>query len=280
MRTDSNDIPKLPELGLVNIDTDKEWERFCANVGIKPREPKVFSLKSTLKIAASVALVLGLSFFAYRMTDRTQQNIFTAQNSAVEAVVENSTQISLNKNSSVVCTKENDGLFSVELKGEAYFDVEKNPNRVFQILTGDITVTVKGTSFDICEENSKTVVTVTSGNVEVKSNLTGKIVCNLTKGKQLVCSKDGLMQVSEAENFNSIAWKLKKFDFREAKLSDIMFQLSRAYGFDYRFEDAELQNEVMTGSFDNQSLDAVLNVIGQALDVKIVKTEGSVKIGK
>lgn len=260
-------IPEIPDLKLLDIDVNKEWEKFSARAGIK-NEPKIFRLGYLMKIAAAVVVVLGVSFTIYRFgKDGLRTETFAAENKTIETVVENSTKISLNKNSGVVCT-EGDGVYDVELKGQAYFEVEKNSKREFRVKTSDVTVIVRGTSFDVCESGGTTVVTVTSGNVEVRNN-NGDVRNNLTKGKQLVCRENGEMEVFDLENFNSIAWKLKKLEFKNTPLKDVMSQLSGVYGFEYCFEDSATAKIPLTGEFDNQCLKSVLTVLEQTLDIKI-----------
>lgn len=276
---DLNNIPKISDLRLLEIDTDAEWKRFKDEAGIK--EPKVFRLAAALKAAAAVVLIAGASLLAYNSLSKPHQETYAAQSQMVEATVEKSTHISINKNSQIVCTDETDGIYNVKLKGEAYFDVEKNPKRSFQIETEDVTVIVHGTSFDICEEESQTVVTVTSGNVEVRNNKSGEAITDITKNKQLVCKKNGEMQVSEISNLNNIAWKLKQFKFENSKISDVIAQLSKVYDFKYTFASNDIKNATLTGSFDNQNIQSIFNVLEQTLDIKIEKTgNGEIKIGR
>ena len=104
--------------------------------------------------------------------------------------------------------------------------------------------------------------------MEVRNN-NGDVRNNLTKGKQLVCRENGEMEVFDLENFNSIAWKLKKLEFKNTPLKDVMSQLSGVYGFEYCFEDSATAKIPLTGEFDNQCLKSVLTVLEQTLDIKI-----------
>lgn len=223
----NNDIPDISDIRLLDIDTDAEWMKFKSAAGIS--EPKVFSLRDIFKVAASVILIAGAGLLAFSYMGGPKEEIYASADEAIETVIETETRISLNKNSSITCTdNRSNGEYTVALSGEAYFDVEKNPERSFRISTQDLTVTVHGTSFDICESSDGTTVTVTSGNVEVKSNSTGDKVANVTKGGKVTCGKDGRIELSEVCNFNSIAWKLKKLEFCDTPMSEIMDQLSKA----------------------------------------------------
>ncbi len=274
---DLDSIPKIEDLSILDINVDKEWERFAKNVGLK-KEAKIINLSAFMKIAAAVLIVLGVGFSVYKFTLKPITQTFVSLDSQVETIVENSTKISLNKNSSVTCKQENN-VFVANLKGQAYFDVEKNPKREFRVKTSNATVIVHGTSFDVCEKNGSTIVTVTSGNVSVKNDL-GNEINNLTIGKQLVCFSNGEMKVSEVENFNSLAWKLGKLEFKNTPMKVVVNQLSKLYDFEYCFESDDIANMPITGEFENQSLESVLSVLEQTLDVNIVKESQYYKFKK
>jgi ferric-dicitrate binding protein FerR (iron transport regulator) len=275
----NNDIPKISDLRLLDIDVDREWAKFSANAGIK--EGKVFRLSTFWKAAASIVLIIGAGLIAYSHLSTPKTETHVASQEAIEATVETSTQISLNRNSRITCTdNRKNGSYNVHLEGEAYFDVEKNPQRTFLIDTKNVTVTVRGTSFDVCEESDKTTVTVTSGNVEVTNHADNQTIGNLTRGKQLVCHADGKMEVSDVDNFNCIAWKLRKLEFNDQTVEEIMQQLTKAYNIRYQIAD-DVRDAKLTGTFEQQDVEAVLNVIAQALDLSIAQdTDGTWQIGK
>ena len=62
----------------------------------------------------------------------------------------------------------NFGKRQIQLDGEAFFDVTKNPQKPFTILTKNTATTVLGTSFNIKNEATKTIVTVFTGTGSVK----------------------------------------------------------------------------------------------------------------
>lgn len=264
-------IPEISDPALLDIDTDAEWERLSAQLGFK-KKGRILKFDLLIKIAAAILIVAATSVFVYNNTGKNNTQTFAAINAPVETTVETSTHISINRNSSVVCSNADKDKFSVELKGEAYFDVEKNPERTFEINTHDIKVIVHGTSFNICEQEGTTTVTVTSGVVEVISNKDGKSV-TITKDEQLTCDNQGQFQVENVDNYNNIAWKLKDFKFNDVELGEIMQQLARAYGFSYTFENPEAAQNRISGSFSNQEAESVITILSQALDnIAIEKT--------
>lgn len=278
-RENKHEIPGLSDLRLLDIDVNAEWSRFRSDAGLS--QGKTIRLGMLWKMAASVILIAGASIMAYKTFSAPRAEHFVADSQAIEATVETSTQISLNHDSQITCTDERaDGKYNVRLSGEAYFDVEKNPERTFMITTDNAMVTVHGTSFNVCDADGATTVTVTSGNVEVTSSSTGESVKDLTKGKQIICHSDGKMEVRDVDNFNCIAWKLKKLVFNNNTMSEIMEQLKNAYNISYRFSNPKMAGATLTGTFDNQSLESVITVLEQTLDISITKQGDCYVIGQ
>ena len=87
-------------------------------------------------------------------------------------------------------------------------------------------------------------------------------------------------KVSEVENFNSLAWKLGKLEFKNTPMKVVVNQLSKLYDFEYCFESDDIANMPITGEFENQSLESVLSVLEQTLEVNIVKESQYYKFKK
>ena len=258
------EIPEISDARLLDIDTDAEWDKLSSQLGFK-RKTKILRLDLLIKIAAALVVILAISVFVISNGKKQGTATYTAQNTPVETVVEHSTQISINRNSTIVCDNSAKGKFSVDLQGEAYFDVEKNPERTFEINTQSVKVIVHGTSFNVCEKAGATTVTVTSGIVEVVSKKDNKSV-KITKDEELTYSPKAGFEVKTVDNFNNIAWKLKEFKFDNTKLGDIMEQLANAYGFSYSIENQECENLTISGSFSNQKLESIISVLNQTFD--------------
>lgn len=269
------EIPELPDKDLLDIDVDKEWEMCAANVGINTKKGKVLKLNSLLKIAAAVVLTAGVSWFIIN-NDNNNEQTFASAETLTEATVENSTLISINKNSKIVCSQKK-GEFNVKLQGEAYFDVEKNPARKFKISAGEATIVVHGTSFNVCQNVEKTVVSVNTGEVEVINNQTGESQ-KITRGQQIVCSGNTLQKTLNTAN--CMAWKSKKFEFNNSPISDVMDDLSKVYGFKYTFADNGLKGYKLSSTFENQDINAIFHIMQETLDVEISLQENGVYIIK
>lgn len=136
---------------------------------------------------------------------------------------------------------------SVEVSGEAYFEVQKDPSKPFRVLvSGKGTVEVLGTHFNISSyaDEANTHVTLLEGSVRVLlPNPSDKV-----PGKNIVIEPGQQAFYPNNESFNSLsvkeqvdlnavmAWKNGYFNFDHTDLSGVMRQLSRWYNIKVRYD--------------------------------------------
>ncbi len=128
---------------------------------------------------------------------------------------------------------------TVTLTGEGYFEVAKDKDHVFQVVTGEQVIDVLGTSFNVnCyadEENIKT--TLLEGKVRVQA---GSGVTKVEVGQQAVWdrSSGGLRVADHADLEQAIAWKNGYFQLSDADIRTIMRQVARWYDVEVVYEGA------------------------------------------
>lgn len=125
----------------------------------------------------------------------------------------------------------------VEVTGEAYFEVAKDPNRPFKVKVNEETeIEVLGTHFNINSYNNEESINTTllEGSVLVK-NSSGKLV--LKPGQQArVAGSEKIKLVSDVDVEKVMAWKDGVFNFQDATLQEVMRQLERWYDIDVVYE--------------------------------------------
>jgi ferric-dicitrate binding protein FerR (iron transport regulator) len=147
----------------------------------------------------------------------------------------------------------------VELTGEAYFEVAKNPSKPFTVNVNALNVKVLGTHFNINayadEDNIKTtllegLVQLTSGNSH-----------NLLKPDEQGIVKGNNIRVVEVDAERAVAWKNGFFDFNRASIRDIMKQLSRWYNIEVAYN-GKISDDEFVGRIErNVKLSQVLHVL-------------------
>lgn len=128
---------------------------------------------------------------------------------------------------------------TVELQGEAYFEVAANATQPFRVKTAAQEIHVLGTSFNINAYTNEayTVTTLVSGRVKVNTPEKDASVV-LEPGQQAIAAHAGSQQLTVARTFapDVIAWKNELFLFDNADLETVMRCLERWYDIEVKYE--------------------------------------------
>ncbi|ACU62049.1 FecR domain-containing protein [Chitinophaga pinensis] len=154
---------------------------------------------------------------------------------------------------------------SVELSGEAYFEITQDVRRPFLVVSSTQTVKVLGTHFNIScypDENIKT--TLAEGSILLTGpHLPSK---TLKPGQQAIQTASGL-QVVTIDADEASAWKDGLFIFRKTPVKTVLRQLCRWY--DMETADIALPDITFDGEIPkDQPLSELLNVIAENSHVK------------
>jgi len=117
----------------------------------------------------------------------------------------------------------------VELQGEAYFEVQRDPGKPFHVKVNEVNVTVLGTHFNInAYPNEQSIRAVLlEGAVEVSK---GTVRKRLKAGELATMAKDdNTIALSQTNGEAAIAWKNGYFQFEKADIAAVMRQLERWY---------------------------------------------------
>jgi transmembrane sensor len=144
----------------------------------------------------------------------------------------------------------------VELKGEAYFEVEKDVQKPFIVQSDGQLIKVLGTHFNVCsyddEPNTKTTLLEGSVKVEVL-NSSGNDSQVLVPGQQAqTSSKSNHIRVANVDVQAETSWKSGFFSFEDAPIEIIMKQIARWYDVDVIYKD-NLAGKTVWGSITRYS---------------------------
>lgn len=161
----------------------------------------------------------------------------------------------------------------VRLTGEAYFEIETDPNRPFIVKTGTAAVEVHGTAFNVrgYPEEKQVQVAVTEGDVSVRpssSNGTQKGV-ELRSGMVGRLTEQDTTVVTEATDVTThIGWTEGRLVFENTPLPKVVVRLERWYGMDVTIQDASLDSLRLTADLKSQAARNVLDVIAASLGIQ------------
>ena len=166
-----------------------------------------------------------------------------------------------------------EGVREVELKGEAYFEVEKNEGKPFIVKTDEFNVRVLGTSFNISAylDSPLSHTTLCSGHVRINDRMNPGKEVDILPGEQLLFHRDNReMSVREVDTDVFVSWREGFFQFDNNTVEEVFTILQRWYNIQVFYANVEARQELFTGKlprFDN--LQIIIDLIERVSDLKI-----------
>jgi transmembrane sensor len=158
---------------------------------------------------------------------------------------------------------------TVEITGEAYFEVAKNREKPFHVMCNGSMIEVLGTHFNVnaYPDEETTNTTLLEGSVRVVKGSSEKTI---KPGEQAQISIDGNLHTTSNVNVDEVvAWKNNAFLFDNTDVKKLMRQLSRWYNVDIVFKGATEEPLSFNGSISRASnLSIVLKMLESTGDVK------------
>jgi ferric-dicitrate binding protein FerR (iron transport regulator) len=223
-----------------------------------------------MRIAASVLVLLGLGWFAYTsfFTGPAMQVVKSGKK-RLEVLLPDSSRVWLNEGSTLTyaATFEKAERL-VQLEGEGFFEVRRNPRQPFIVKTGLATTKVLGTSFNLRAYPAATTVelTVATGKVSFRSEQGTEAIVTPGYGAVLEKQTNRLAKVRVTDP-NAWAWQSGRLQFAGQPLSEVVPALEHYYDVSLQFSDKNLANCRFTGTFDHAPLAEVLQVLEATLQV-------------
>ena len=166
-----------------------------------------------------------------------------------------------------------EGVREVELKGEAYFEVEKNEGKPFIVKTDEFNVRVLGTSFNISAylDSPLAHTTLCSGHVRINDRTNPGKEVDILPGEQLLFHRDNReISVREVDTDVFVSWREGFFQFDNNTVEEVFTILQRWYNIQVFYANVEVRQELFTGKlprFDN--LQIIIDLIERVSDLKI-----------
>ena len=226
-----------------------------------------FHFKTWMRIAAMFALPIlaAAAVYVYMSRSDTTEPLIVSVDRGQKACVTlpDGSKAWLNSLSKLTYNSNyNKEKRTLQLDGEAYFEVAHNPQKPFIVMSNDISVEALGTSFGVKAYNE---------DIEISSIL--------MKGKVRVTTPAGITILKPNERVlydktNKIANKLKvtnaidftgwihnELRFENESLGEIAKNIQRIYNVKIIFASERLKKLRYTGTVENNSLESVLNII-------------------
>ena len=169
----------------------------------------------------------------------------------------------------------------IELTGEAFFEVTKNPQKPFIIHLTNGTVRVLGTSFNIkaYSGENKIETSVTTGRVAfiptTKNQKHSDSTIITPNQKAIYSLQNNVVKTVATSSAEDKAWTDGKLIFRSTGMDEIAVALERYFGKQVVINNDEIKAYHLTGSFENNTAEEILYYLSKTkpFTYKITETQ-------
>jgi transmembrane sensor len=253
----------------LNIDIGKEWNRFTENIGEK-KTRQLSLVQMSLRIAATVLLLLATGSILYYNSSFKTTTYQTAGSQETVALPDGS-QVILNRHTLLSYkTAFGKETRTVNLEGEAFFEVKPDASKPFVILTQKTKVQVLGTSFNVnaYDSLSETEVIVRTGVVSFQTKGRNEKVKLVAGQKGVYSNTTERLGITVNKDVNFLAWNTRRIIFVENDLATVIETLRKIYHANITISTVIPSTCVVTVTFDHQSLESIMRVLENTLNLK------------
>ena len=264
--------------------------------GNSSRVRKFFLNKITLAVAGVLIFLGSWKIFftknpAEKITPNAISSITTKNGNRTKITLPDGSSVWLNVGSKL---DYNPALFNqqvreVYLSGEAFFEVIKNPKKPFLVNAENMLVKVLGTSFNlksypgekhseaslihgsievtipgkpqekhILSPNDKFVVSNTGNLIQKTQAKTANIEKSESKKPETTFSIEKINFLPEKNIILETAWVDNRLEFRSESFHDVAKKMERWYDVDISFTSKKVEDKILTGSFENETIEQAL----------------------
>lgn len=246
-------------------DTDELYKKSKNTFSLHPITRKI------LWIAAMFVLAFGLSYImiqALQKENTEMQTVYVPAGQRTLVTLADGTTVWVNGKSTLTFPSQfSSQTRNVELDGEAYFDVQKDPEKQFIVsTTHQSAIKVLGTKFNVkaYKEEKEVITTLVEGKVYFEFSNTSQQPQSIAMGpgqKLIYDSQNGRTELYTTSGERELAWKDGKIIFRQTSLRDALDILADRYNAEFIVRENVPYDDSFSGTFTNRTLEQILNFI-------------------
>lgn len=222
------------------------------------------------RLAAVLAVFLFMGLL-YTMFFGPQEEVllsFRAEEPGVLHELKDGTKVWLSMNSEISYAEDFAENRTLQLVGDAYFQVKRDPDHPFVIEALGTQTRVLGTAFNLTAEKNQenVIILVDEGKVSFSKGASSKI---LVKGQSAsVEQASDQIAVATVENSNHLFWQTGVLEFNDVKFSEVIKDLIKYYGKSIELENVSEELRY-SGRFENKNIQEILDIISLTANLKV-----------
>lgn len=267
-------------------DRQKAWEKIRPDIpGMAVNAPRtpIRLFRAWQKIAAAVTLLFLLSitgyFVLHNHVPEKHFTVYTTADSLRMVTLADSSTVWLNKFSELRIPETGKRFREAYLEGEAFFRVTPDSRRLFRVHTAHTTTEVHGTSFNLKSADDIDVVNLVTGKISFyRKNRHNKAIGLLPGEMAIFETATGQTEKLVSPDMNFMAWKTGKLVFKDSPLPDVLAAVANYCGLKLDNSRHIPADYRLTASFENQSAEEIISILGLTWNVKITVKDSTLSI--
>jgi len=222
-------------------------------------------VRHVYRLASGAAALVFLAFILPGLLLALQTDFSTSVGEHKAITLADGTQIDLDSDTALKVDLSDSERRITILKGEAYFDVFKDP-RPFIVVSGENEIRDIGTSFDVSKGDLSTI-SVKTGIVDVgRADHRGWL--RLTAGQAVDIEEHRVSSVRPIDFDTDVGWRSGKINFRHMKLSDLITKMNRYRRGRIVIINPRIADERVSGSFNTDQPETAIRALKSLLKVQ------------
>ena len=262
----------------LDLDLEAEIGRFKDRIQFETTPANVIPLHQTAvwRYAAAAVILIGGIVFILRMGlfEPGMTTIETASGETQRVELPDGSTVRLNESSQLQYSTPFDQR-TVQLTGEAFFDVERLPERPFLIESGIGVVQVLGTSFNVRNHPDEEDIRVTVASGRVALGVQGATPQQILEAGYLgiIEKRTGTISSQPNDNPALLSWRAEPLVFDATPFDEVVSQLQEYFAIRMTPPDTILHACTFTGQFDAPELDKILASISFSLNIQATSNQ-------
>jgi len=256
-----NIAEEAKNINITSVNETVALQDFKARIANRTKKnSKVISFNRNFafKIAASIALLVGLTYFLFNFNQETLKADFAENKSFL---LPDESSVTLNAVSQITYKTSFKKNRQLKLDGEAYFSVKKGST--FNVETEQGNIVVLGTEFNVKSRENSFKVFCYEGSVAVSHN-NAEII--LTKGEGVQLTKNNKLVKLRNAKLVAPLWLNNESEFMEEPYTEVLAEFERQ--FNMKIISKSVNTKVLfTGGFNNKDMNSAIKSITLPLNI-------------
>lgn len=229
-------------------------------------------IKWTLRVAASILVIVMVSYFGWQQGVKNVALTEVTSTTGTEKIILNDGSLVWLKGSTnlIYYNKDREGVRYSELKGEALFEIAKDPSRPFIIQCGDAKIKVLGTSFSVRYAADTLELKVLTGkvNFSLAANANG---IDVSPNEKVLYTGNGQLvkiPMNTTDAIDAVAGTQYPMAFSDQTLDAVIERLQKKFDVIISLTSARIGSCHITVDLTDHSLEKSLDIITEILNIQ------------